>query len=204
MKQTKFDIILADPPWLFSAWNAKKSNRHVSHKYQLMDVDAICNLQATQLASENCALFLWATWPNIKDAFRVIDAWGFTYRTLAWEWVKSNRSGMGFHFGMGYYTRANPEPCLLAVRGRMPVQSHSISALIYSPVREHSRKPDDQYRKIEALYPEMNYLELFARQERPGWVALGNEVGECLDLRESLKGCYEQKNHNQRNQTPRG
>jgi N6-adenosine-specific RNA methylase IME4 len=175
-----YDVILADPPWTFSVWNADKSDRHVSHKYDLMTVDDICALPVINLSSDNCALFLWATWPNLLDAIKVIEAWGFTYRTEAWVWLKANTNGFGFFTGMGYYTRANTEPCLLAVKGSMPVARHDIQALIYSPIREHSRKPDDQYRKIEALYPGKRYLELFARHKRPGWDAWGNEIESDL------------------------
>lgn len=186
MIEKLYDVILADPPWTFSVWNAEKSDRHASHKYNLMSVDDICALPVASLAAENCALFLWATWPNIQDAFKVIEAWGFTYRTLGWEWVKARKNGTGFHFGMGYYTRANPEPCLLAVKGRMRVEAHDVRALIYSPVREHSRKPDEQYEKIERLYPNRNYLELFARHKRPNWDVFGNEVEESITLPASL------------------
>lgn len=178
----KYDVILADPPWTFSVWNAEKSDRHASHKYNLMSVEAICALPISNLTAENCALFIWATWPNIKEVFQVIDAWGFTYRTLGWDWVKAKESGFGFHFGMGYYTRSNPEPCLLAVKGTMPVAVHDVTALIYSPVREHSRKPDEQYAKVEKLYPGMRYLELFARRRRPGWDVFGNQVKDSISL----------------------
>ena len=178
----KYDVILADPPWEFSVWNAEKSDRHVSHKYDLMSVEDICALSVSKIAEENCALFLWATWPNILDALSVIDAWGFKYRTCAWTWVKSKRSGFGFHFGMGYYTRANTEPCLLAVKGRMKVQAHDVLGLLYYPVRKHSQKPDDQYGKIERLYPDMKYCELFARNKREGWHSWGNEVISDFNL----------------------
>ena len=178
----KYDVILADPPWTFSVWNASKSSRHASHKYNLMSVDEICALPVANLAAENCALFLWATYPNLLDAFKVITAWGFTYRTLGWDWVKAKKKGGGFHFGMGYYTRSNSEPCLLAVRGRMPVAAHDVSAVLYSPVREHSRKPDEQYEKIERLYPGVAYLEMFARRTRPGWDVFGNEVEGSITL----------------------
>ena len=178
----KYDVILADPPWTFSVYNAAKSDRHVSHKYDLMTTEQICDMPIRSMTADNCALFLWATWPNILDAFEVITAWGFTYRTEAWTWIKAKRGGLGFHFGMGYYTRANTEPCLLAVKGAMPVVSHDIQALIYHPVMAHSRKPDDQYRKIEALYPNMRYLELFARRKREGWDSWGNEVDNDVEL----------------------
>lgn len=177
-----YDVILADPPWTFSVWNAAKSDRHASHKYNLMSTQEICDLPIKELSAENCALFIWATWPNIIECFDVITAWGFTYRTLAWEWVKAKRSGFGFHFGMGYYTRSNPEPCLLAVKGTMPVAVHNIQALIYSPVREHSRKPDEQYRKIESLYPNMKYLELFARKKKENWDSWGNEIESDIEI----------------------
>lgn len=178
----KYDVILADPPWTFSVWNAKKSDRHASHKYNLMTTDDICAMPVADCAAENCALFMWATWPNILNAFRVITAWGFTYRTLGWEWVKAKESGFGFHFGMGYYTRSNPEPCLLAVKGRMSVAVHDVTALIYSPVREHSRKPDEQYTKIDKLYPNTRRLELFARRQWPGWDVFGNQVENSIEL----------------------
>ena len=177
----KYDVFLADPPWTFSVWNADKSDRHVSHKYDLMSVDDICNLELP--AAENCALFLWTTWPNLLDAIKVMDAWEFKYRTEAWTWVKAKRSGFGHHFGMGYYTRANTEPCLLAVRGQLPVTAHDVLGLIYSPVREHSRKPDEQYGKIERLYPNMRYLELFARYKREGWDAWGNEIESDIAIK---------------------
>ena len=172
----KADIILADPPWTFSVWNAEKSDRHVSHKYDLMDVQSICDLPVERIAAADCALFLWATYPNLLDALQVIPSWGFSYRTIAWNWIKANRSGFGHFMGMGYYTRANSEPCLLAVKGTMAVVAHDVLSLIYSPVREHSQKPDEQYEKIERLYPNKIYAELFARRKKEGWLSWGNEI----------------------------
>lgn len=179
----KYDIILADPPWTFSVWNKDKSDRYVGHKYDLMDTQAICDLPLGKLIAKDAVLFLWATWPNLLDALRVIEAWGFTYKTEAWVWVKANKNGFGHFTGMGYYTRSNTEICLLATKGTpLKVASHSIQALIYAPVMEHSRKPDDQYRKIEALYPDRNYLELFARRKRPGWHSWGNEIRSDIEI----------------------
>ena len=134
-------------------------------------------------AKEDAVLFLWACWPILPQALRVIEAWDFEYKSLAWIWIKANKSGFGFFTGMGYYTRANSEPCLLATRGNLPKPANrSIQALIYSPVHEHSRKPDDQYRKIEALYPGKSYLEMFARRRRPTWDVFGNEVEGSISL----------------------
>lgn len=142
----------------------------------------ILELPVAELAAENCALFLWATWPMIFEAPRVMNAWGFTYRTNAFTWIKSKKNGTGFFMGMGYYTRANDEPCLLGVRGRMPVADRGVLGLIYAPVRGHSQKPEEQYEKIERLYPGMRYIELFARTRRPGWDAWGNEIESDIEL----------------------
>jgi N6-adenosine-specific RNA methylase IME4 len=180
----KYDVILADPPWHFNVWSEDTgSGRSASAHYQTMSIEDICALPVLDLAADNCALFLWCVWPSIKDyPWRVIEAWGFEYKTKAFTWVKARRNGFGFHFGMGYYTRANDEPCLLATRGKMPVNSHDVSTIIYSPVQAHSRKPDEQYVKIERLYPGRRYLELFARRQHPGWDVFGDEVENSIVL----------------------
>ncbi len=175
-KQT-FDVILADPPWHFKVWNEESgSGRSASKHYPVMSIEEICALPVNELRAGNCALFLWATWPTI---FRyvpvVLKAWGFIYRTKAFTWVKTTKNG-NLAMGTGYYTRANDEPCLLAVRGSMPVADRGVLGTFLSPRREHSRKPDEQYEMIERLYPDRNYLELFAREKREGWSAWGNEI----------------------------
>lgn len=184
-----YDVILADPPWHFNVWNEDTGNgRSPSAHYPTMTIDDICQLPIGNLATDNCALFLWAVWPSIFEYVpRVLAAWGFTYKTCAFLWVKSNPTGFGFFTGMGYYTRANTEPCLLAIKGKMPVQDRGIMQVIYSPVRKHSQKPDEQYRKIEALYPDRHYLELFARRAHIGWHAWGNEVKSTPQVAEALR-----------------
>ena len=177
-----YDVILADPPWNFDVWSKKGNARTASSHYQTMTIEDICSLNIAELAADNCALFIWTVWPRIFDAEKVINAWGFKYRTLGYEWVKMNSSGLGFHIGLGYYTRANSEPCLLAVKGSMKVATRGERNLLMTPIREHSRKPDEQYSKIERLYPNMRYLELFARHRHPGWDVFGNEVEGSISL----------------------
>jgi N6-adenosine-specific RNA methylase IME4 len=179
----KFDIILADPPWSFKTWSDAGQGKGAIRHYPTMGLDDICNLDVGKLAAENCALFMWGVWPSMFDTQRVMESWGFKYRTVAFVWVKSSKimtdadsSKLRFHFGLGYYTRSNTEFCLLAVKGKMPVASHSVSQVIYSPVRNHSQKPDEQYGLIDALYPNTSKLELFCRVPRPGWSVWGNEV----------------------------
>lgn len=180
-----YQVILADPPWPYETWSDKGKGRSADRHYSTMTLDDICALPVGDFAAKDCALFLWAIWPRIFDAERVIKAWGFRYATLAWEWAKLNPSGVGFFMGMGKYTRANCEPCLLAVRGDMPVATRSERGLLITPVQEHSRKPDEQYAKIERLYPAAKYparLELFARRPWPGWARWGNEVESTVEL----------------------
>jgi len=179
----KYDIILADPPWDFKVWSKDTgSGRSASAHYLTMSLEEICNLPVKDVANKNCALFLWSVWPRIFDAEKVISAWGFAYKTLAWIWVKQTKSQMKFFTGMGYYSRANSEPCLLAVRGKMPVKAHDVLAVICSPVRAHSQKPDEQYEKIARLYPDGDRLEMFARCPRSGWDVFGNEVENSIRL----------------------
>lgn len=192
-----YDVILADPPWSFKVWNKDTGNgRSAEAHYSTMSLDDICALPIKELASPNCALFMWSVWPSIFDAEKVITAWGFKYKTLGFEWWKLNKSwerallpASGykwlekmFFFGMGYYTRTNSEPCLLSTRGSMPVAVHNERNFIVAPIREHSRKPDEQYEKIERLYPNARKLELFARRRRAGWDVFGNQVEGSIRL----------------------
>lgn len=181
-----YDVILADPPWSYDAWhtNTGPEGRTAAKHYNTMTLEDIKALPVQDLAAENCALFLWAVWPELPGALEVVESWGFRYRTIAWVWAKLNSGGLGFHTGLGYYSRANTEPCLLAVKGSMPPAAHDVLALIVSPVREHSRKPDEQYGKIERLYPDARKIELFARQAWPGWDVWGNEVEGDVELKQ--------------------
>lgn len=186
----KYKVILADPPWPYQVYDHDTGHgRSAEAHYNTMSIDDICALPVDELADDNCALFMWCVWPSMfecrgRESYpeRVMNAWGFEYKTKAWSWVKLNKNSMGLFTGMGFYTRANDEPCLLAVKGSMPVSAHDVMGIIMSPIREHSRKPDEQYGKIERLYPEGPYLELFARRPRPGWHVWGNEVQSDIQI----------------------
>lgn len=154
----------------------KWARRNGRSPYDVMDTDAIGALPVKEIAARDCVLFLWATYPKLQDALRVVEAWGFTYKTVAHTWVKQNPSGRGWHFGLGYWTRGNPEICLLATRGKPKRLDNSVANLIISPRRDHSRKPDQIYPCIERLVVGP-YCELFARgPARPGWQAWGDEA----------------------------
>jgi N6-adenosine-specific RNA methylase IME4 len=150
-----------------------------------MRTEEICAFQVgmwsiSELMAPDAYLFLWATWPNIQEAFKVIRAWGFRYATCGFLWLKTNPSGNGIFFGVGHYTKSNTEPCLLAVRGR-PWRAHPlskrVSQVVIAPRREHSRKPDEVRERIVELCGDLPRLELFAREAAPGWDAYGTLEG---------------------------
>jgi N6-adenosine-specific RNA methylase IME4 len=179
MKQ--YNIIYADPPWRFKNWSIgerakrgeKWARRNGRSPYDVMNRD--------------CALFLWATHPKLPDALQVMEGWGFEYKTVAFTWVKQNRGGVGFHFGLGYWTRQNPEICLLGTRGKPKRVDNSVPHLVISPLREHSRKPDEVRRRIVALMGDLPRVELFARQAPDGWDVFGNEVESTVEVAEVLQ-----------------
>ena len=173
----KYGVILSDPPWLFKTYSPKGEGKSAQRHYQCMPTKDICSLPIGEYSADDCALFIWATWPMIFDAQKVIEAWGFKYSGLAWEWIKKNPETGKYSFGGGYGTRKNLEPCLLARRGKPQIKTRSVRDFLYSPRREHSRKPDEQYDRIESMY-DGPYLETFARQRREGWDQWGNEVGK--------------------------
>jgi N6-adenosine-specific RNA methylase IME4 len=170
-----YGVVLADPPWNFKTYSPKGQGKSASRHYDTMTMTQISLMRPHNIA-DNCALFLWVTWPMIFDARDVIEAWGFKYSGLAWEWIKKNPITGKYAFGGGYGTRKNLEPCLLARRGSPKVKNRSTRDFLYAPRREHSRKPDEQYALIDSLF-DGPYLEMFARQQRPGWDQMGDEVG---------------------------
>lgn len=147
-----------------------------------MDINEIKALPVGQLAAVDCALFLWVTFPCLYEALDVLDAWGFIYKTVAFVWVKQNRQSDGLFWGMGYWTRANAELCILATRGRPRRKSAGVHQIILSHVEQHSKKPDEARDRIVALMGDLPRIELFARQKSPGWDVWGNEVESSITL----------------------
>ena len=177
----KYTVLYADPPWRY---RNKPNGRSPESHYPTMKTEGICALPVQALAAEDCALFLWVTMPMLFEAQKVLAAWGFRYKTVAFVWVKQNRKGSGIFWGMGYWTRANVELCLLATRGHPQRRAKNIHQVIISPVEEHSKKPEEARRRIEALLGEVPRLELFARRPSPGWDVWGNEVESDVVLEE--------------------
>lgn len=182
----KYTVLYADPPWRY---RNKPNGRSPESHYPTMKTEDICALPVQALAAEDCALFLWVTMPMIFEAQKVLAAWGFRYKTVAFVWVKQNRKGTGVLWGMGYWTRANAELCLLATKGHPQRRAKNIHQVIISPLEEHSKKPEEARRRIEALLGDVPRLELFARRPSPGWDVWGNEVESDVVLERAQDSC---------------
>jgi len=177
-----YQIIYADPPWSYNdKRNGKKMSGGATNHYPTMSIEDIKWLPVPDLADQNCMLFLWATFPNLVEALDVIKHWGFTYKTLGFSWIKTNKDGSPF-FGIGYYTKSNCEVCLIGVKGKPIKVSDFVSSVLISPREEHSKKPDVTREKIIQLCGDIPRVELFARQKTEGWDVWGNEVPNDVDL----------------------
>lgn len=173
-----FEIIYADPPWKYKD-KAASGKRGAEYKYPCMTIEQMCHLPVDRLAAPDSVLLMWATSPFLSDALRVMSAWGFSYKTVAFVWVKQTKY-LKLHWGMGNWTRANAELCLLGIRGKPKRVSKSVHQIVHSPVREHSQKPDEVRDKIVELFGDRKRIELFARQKIVGWEAWGNEIDSAL------------------------
>lgn len=189
-----FACILADPPWSYRTRSAKGEGRSARRHYDTMELEAIKAMPIGEVAARDAHLFLWATAPNLPQAFEVMAAWGFRYSAVGFVWVKLNRSvdphqlrltrfiDAECFVGMGHTTRQNAEFVLLGRRGSPKRLSRAVRQIIVAPRREHSRKPDELHARIET-YCAGPYLELFARAQRPGWVTWGDQVGKFAAAR---------------------
>ena len=152
-----------------------------------MKLSDICALSVADIADKDCALFMWATFPNLQEAFEVIEAWGFTFKTIAFVWCKKNRKADSWFTGLGHWTRANAEICLLATKGKPKCISKSVHQIVATPIERHSKKPDEVRKRIVELMGDLPKIELFAREKTDGWDVFGNEVASDVILQEGVK-----------------
>ena len=184
----KYQVIYADPPWNYRVWSKKGAGRSAEAHYPTMSIEQIKALPVANMADRDCALFLWITFPMLKEAWSVMEAWGFTFRTAAFVWIKLNRKADSLFTGMGYWTRANAEICLLAARGQPRRKMKNVHQVILSRIEEHSKKPEEARRRIEALMGDVPRVELFARQTAPGWDIWGDEVTSSFQMEDYASG----------------
>jgi N6-adenosine-specific RNA methylase IME4 len=171
----KYKVIYADPPWQYKD-KCKAGERGAEFKYPCMSISEIKDLPVQTISNEDCILFLWVTFPMLQEGLDVLKSWGFTYKTVAFNWVKKNKKSDTWFWGMGNWTRSNSEICLLGVKGK-PVRSQAnVHSVIDTPIEQHSKKPDEVRNRIIQLCGDVPRIELFARQEYAGWDYWGNEV----------------------------
>lgn len=181
----KYDIILADPSWTYTD-KCTSGERGVFYKYPTMTLEDIKALPVQDVSADNSVLFLWACWPLLQEALDVISAWGFQYKTLGFNWIKQSKTGTRLFWGMGSFSRAGSEICLMGVRGKPRRVSAAVHSSILAPICRHSQKPELIQDRIEQLFgADKNKLELFATRSRDGWTGLGYDI-DGRDIRETL------------------
>jgi N6-adenosine-specific RNA methylase IME4 len=165
----QYEIILADPAWPYGF--SRSISRKIENHYQTMSLGEIMDQPVDAIAAENAVLFLWVTAPKLPDGLRVMESWGFEYKTNA-VWDKEK-------LGLGYYFRLQHEHLLIGTKGTMATPDPSVRprSVIRSPRGKHSVKPTVVHEYLERMYPNRTRIELFARSVRPGWAAWGDEVG---------------------------
>ena len=170
----RYNVILADPPWRFKLYSAKGVNKKSANgQYDTMTLNDLKALPVADIAAKDCCLFMWATFPMLREAFEVMDAWGFSYKSGG-AWPKTTKNGKDA-FGTGYIFRSAAEVFLVGTKGHVKPMNRSTRNVLHGVVREHSRKPDEQYPFIENLFGGER-IELFARQSRQGWDCWGNDT----------------------------
>ncbi len=207
----KFQIIYADSPWHFRVHSQKGEGRSAIQHYPVMSLDDIMKMPVRDISADNSVCLMWVIDPMIEQGYQVMREWGFTPKTVGFYWAKLNKkwdvafyrmlnqfkstllnTNKGFDHdvlnelfftGLGYYTRANVEQCILGVRGKgLPRKDKGVRRLIIAPRGAHSAKPDEAYERIERLFGNVSRVELFARKNRKGWSAFGNQVENSIRL----------------------
>ena len=174
----KYQIIYADPPWKYGCWyKSEDVKRNAADHYAVMPSMELKTLPVKTISAKDAILIMWVTYPCLKEGIALMEAWGFTYKTVAFTWVKKNKKSDTWFFGLGNYTRANAEIALLGTCGKgLPRISRSVSQICDARIMEHSQKPSEIRDKIVKLFGDLPRIELFARQQTPGWDCWGNEV----------------------------
>ena len=187
-----FDVIYADPPWQYTDKGVRGS---ATGHYPTLTPAMIAALPVHRLAAKDCALFMWGTYPLLPDVLRTIEGWGFAFKSIAFQWVKTYPKAGTPVLGLGRWTRGNTEPCFLATRGKPKRVDAGVSQLILdgideevliAPMGRHSAKPDLVRERIDQLMGPGKKIELFARKRADGWFSTGFDL-DGLDVRDVLE-----------------
>lgn len=196
-----YNIIYLDPPWRFRNWSLTElekrgerwARRNGRSPYNVCSKETMESWDIISLAEKDCLMFMWATYPKLEEAFELVASWNknyrnseqFKFKTVAFTWIKTNKKSPGFHFGLGYWTRQNPEICLLFGRGKIKRINNSVPNLVISPVANHSEKPDIIRDNIVSLVGDLPRIELFARKYSDGWTSTGLDL-DGKDIRDFI------------------
>lgn len=172
----KYNVIYADPPWKYNTWRDGMGT--AEKHYPTMKVESIVGMQniIKNISEKDCILFLWVTFPCLLEGLKVMKEWGFKYKTCGFNWIKRNKVSDTWFFGMGHWTRANSELCLIGTKGTIKRKSNKVSQIIDTHIEEHSKKPNIVRERIVELVGDLPRIELFARQTSEGWDSWGNEI----------------------------
>jgi len=197
-----YSLLICDCPWSYND-KASAGNRGAEFKYPCMPLQDLANMDTyiDSIAHNDSVLYMWTTGPMMPEAITLMAAWHYTYKTIAFTWIKTNKNPcgkddnfrpmfletyedlnhniitVGDFMSMGNHTRSNAEFVLLGIRGKgVKRVSASVRSTIISPVREHSRKPDEIFSRLDTLYGDIPKIELFSREKRPGWDQHGNQT----------------------------
>ena len=182
----KYKIIYADPPWQYRVYSKKEKGRSAENHYHTMNIDDIRSLPVGEIADDDCVLFLWITFPCLKEGISVMESWGFTYKTCGFNWVKRNKKKDTYFMGLGFWTRSNSEVCLIGTKGHPKRVSKAVPQVCDARVMEHSRKPSEVRERIVELCGDVPRIELFAREAVKGWDCFGDEI-DGADINFALK-----------------
>ena len=181
----RYKVIYADPPWNYRVYSKEENRGTAISHFPTMRIEDIKALPVAGIADQDCILFLWTTFPCLKEGLEVIESWGFRYTTCGFNWVKRNKKQDTWFMGLGFWTRANSEICLIATKGHPKRVSKSVLQICDARIMEHSQKPSEIRNRIVELCGDVPRIELFAREKADGWEALGNEV-DGKDIMEAL------------------
>ena len=182
----KYSVIYADPPWSYND-KMKGHSFSLDHEYETQDLAWICKLPISLISNKDSVLFLWAVSPLLPEAFKVIETWGFKYKTVAFCWVKETALFGKQIKNLGRWTMGGMELCLLATKGHPKRVKNNVYQIVTDIRQEHSKKPHSIRKNIVALMGDVPRIELFARQKMEGWDVWGNEVESDIDLFEKEK-----------------
>jgi N6-adenosine-specific RNA methylase IME4 len=187
----KYEIIYADPAWSFGdrlrsskkKADGKMDYRELERHYDTMSIKEMCEIPVKNITAENSVLFMWTTDAHLEEAMKVINAWGFKYKTIGFVWNKKTNKGNQVCF-MGKWTMKGSEICLLATKGKAHsmIEKHNVRQLVEAERQKHSKKPDEVLNRIVELLGNRPRLEMFCRESKQGWDVWGNEVDNSITI----------------------